>query len=58
MARILEELMAGYEAALGETFDSPKDRSCHPKAIQVLLAQSVRGRWRHLAEERLLLPAA
>jgi uncharacterized protein (DUF2252 family) len=52
-ARILEELMAGYEAALGETFDSLIDRSNRPKAIQVLLAQSVRRRWRHLAEERL-----
>jgi uncharacterized protein (DUF2252 family) len=52
-ARILEELMGGYEAALGETSDSPKDRSHRPKAIQLLLAQSVRRRWRNLAAERL-----
>jgi uncharacterized protein (DUF2252 family) len=52
-ARILEELMSGYEAALGETFETPKDRSYRPGAIQVLLAQSVRRRWRNLAEERL-----
>src|ERR1700682_3037127 len=29
-ARILEELMSGYEAALGETFEGPKDRSYRP----------------------------
>jgi uncharacterized protein (DUF2252 family) len=52
-ARILEELMGGYEAALGETSKSPKDRSHRPKAIQLLLAQSVRRRWRNLAQERL-----
>src|SRR5580704_11282154 len=52
-ARILEELMGGYEAGLGETSKSPKDRSHRPKAIQLLLAQSVRRRWRNLAEERL-----
>jgi uncharacterized protein (DUF2252 family) len=52
-ARILEELMAGYEAALGETFESVKDRSHRPRAIQLLLARSVRRRWHHLAEERL-----
>jgi len=52
-ARILEELMAGYEGALGETFERPKDRSHRPKAIQLLLAQSVRRRWRNLAQERL-----
>jgi uncharacterized protein (DUF2252 family) len=52
-ARILEELMGGYEAALGETSKSPTDRSHRPKAIQLLLAQSVRRRWRNLAAERL-----
>jgi uncharacterized protein (DUF2252 family) len=41
-ARILEELMGGYEAALGETSKGPKDRSHRPKSIQLLLAQSVR----------------
>jgi uncharacterized protein (DUF2252 family) len=52
-ARILEELMGGYEAALAETSKSPTDRSHRPKAIQLLLAQSVRRRWRNLAAERL-----
>src|ERR1700689_3681340 len=39
-ARMLEELMSGYEGALGEKFEGSKDRSNRPKVIQVLLAQS------------------
>ena len=52
-ARILEELVAGYRAALAANFATSKDKSHRPKAIQALLAQSTRRRWRHLAEERL-----
>lgn len=52
-ARILENLVAGYEAALADQFDKPRDKSNRPKAIQGLLERSVRRRWRHLAEERL-----
>jgi uncharacterized protein (DUF2252 family) len=52
-ARILEELVAGYLAALAGGFESGKDKSHRPKSIQALLAHSTRRRWRHLAEERL-----
>ncbi|WP_293905528.1 DUF2252 family protein [Phenylobacterium sp.] len=52
-AHILEELAAGYEAALAARFDRPGDKSNRPAAIQSLLSHSVRRRWRHLAEERL-----
>jgi uncharacterized protein (DUF2252 family) len=52
-ARILEELVAGYLAALSADFETDKDRSHRPKTIQVLLERSTRRRWRHLAEERL-----
>jgi uncharacterized protein (DUF2252 family) len=52
-ARILEELVAGYQAALSTSFETDKDKSHRPKSIQALLAQSTRRRWRHLAEERL-----
>jgi uncharacterized protein (DUF2252 family) len=50
-ARILEQLMGGYEAAVGDK--SLEDRSHRPKTIQLLLARSVRRRWRNLAAERL-----
>ena len=50
-ARILEELVAGYQSAL--LFETEKDKSHRPKSIQTLLAQSTRRRWQHLAEERL-----
>jgi uncharacterized protein (DUF2252 family) len=52
-ARVLEELVAGYQAALSTNFETEKDKSHRPKSIQALLAQSTRRRWRHLAEERL-----
>jgi uncharacterized protein (DUF2252 family) len=52
-AMILEELVAGYQAALSTDFETDKDKSHRPKSIQALLAQSTRRRWRHLAEERL-----
>src|SRR6202166_2990724 len=52
-ARILEELVAGYQSALLRNFETEKDKSHRPKSIQTLLAQSTRRRWQHLAEERL-----
>jgi uncharacterized protein (DUF2252 family) len=52
-ARIMEELVAGYRAALSTNFETDRDESHRPKSIQALLTQSTRRRWRHLAEERL-----
>jgi len=52
-AKILEELIAGYQAALSGKFGNNQDKSHRPKSIQRLLAQSTRRRWRHLAVERL-----
>ena len=52
-ARILEEVVAGYQAALSTNFEADKEKSHRPKSIQALLSQSTRRRWRHLAEERL-----
>ena len=52
-ARILEHLVAGYEAALAGDFDDEGEKAMRPRAIEGLLDQSVRRRWRHLAAERL-----
>ena len=52
-ARVMEELVAGYQAGLSTNFEPDKDRSHRPKSIQSLLARATRRRWRHLAEERL-----
>jgi hypothetical protein len=40
-ARILEELVAGYQSSLLSNFDTEKDKSHRPKSIQTLLAQLV-----------------
>jgi uncharacterized protein (DUF2252 family) len=52
-ARILEELITGYQHALAGNFSDLKERDHRPKVIQKLLVQATRRRWRHLAEERL-----
>jgi len=52
-ARILEALVAGYEAALMGEFKKEYDGDRRPKQIGALLDHSVKRRWRHLAMERL-----
>jgi uncharacterized protein (DUF2252 family) len=52
-ARILEELIKGYQHALAGDFSDLKERDHRPRLIQKLLVQATRRRWRHLAEERL-----
>src|SRR6202041_3327717 len=52
-ARIVEQLMAGYAAALAGDFERGDDRSNRPDSIQRLLERSVGRRWRQLAAERL-----
>jgi uncharacterized protein (DUF2252 family) len=53
-AHLLEAgLIAGYQSALADDFEDASDRSHRPKRIQRILSQSVRRRWRHLAQERI-----
>jgi uncharacterized protein (DUF2252 family) len=52
-ARILEELITGYQHALDGDFRDLKERDDRPKLIQKLLVRATRRRWRHLAEEKL-----
>src|SRR6204780_498153 len=52
-AKIMEELVAGYQAALSTNFDTDNDKSHRPKPIQSQLAQSTRRGWRHLARQGL-----
>jgi uncharacterized protein (DUF2252 family) len=52
-ARILEQLVAGYEKALSDDIELGMDKSDRPERIQDLLEHSIRRRWRHLALERL-----
>lgn len=52
-AKILEQLISGYQTSLRADFDMPHDKSHRPPAIQQLLVSAIRRRWRHLALERL-----
>ncbi len=51
--RILESLMSGYEAALDGSFAEGVADRIESKTVRRLVEQSVKRRWRHLAEERL-----
>ncbi len=50
-AKMLEEIMAGYQAALTGEGDEDEDRK--PRSVRLLLQRALGRRWRHLAEERI-----
>ena len=52
-ARMLEELVIGYEQALSGDFDDHDGKAHRPKVIHAVLERALRRRWRHLAEERI-----
>jgi uncharacterized protein (DUF2252 family) len=50
-AKMLEEIMAGYQAGLSG--ESNEDADTKPKSVRLVLKRAVGRRWRHLAEERI-----
>jgi uncharacterized protein (DUF2252 family) len=50
MARILEQMVEGYEHALIEKHDRSNER---PDAVRIVMRRAVRRSWKHLAKERL-----
>jgi uncharacterized protein (DUF2252 family) len=52
-ARMLEELISGYEQALSGDFDEHDGKAHRPKAVETVLERALHRRWRHLAEERI-----
>ena len=51
-ARILEQLMVGYEAGLAGDFDRESEAAARPETVRDLIDRAGRRKWRHLAEER------
>jgi uncharacterized protein (DUF2252 family) len=49
-ARILEQVIEGYQAALRRDADAIDEA---PKSVQLVMKQSMRRSWKHLANERL-----
>jgi uncharacterized protein (DUF2252 family) len=49
-ARILEQVIEGYQAALQQDADAIEDA---PKSIQLVMKKSLARSWKHLANERL-----
>ena len=52
-ATALEEMINGYDDALAHPNRDYQDFGKIPKPVRAILRQSVRRRWRHLAEERI-----
>ena len=52
-ARMLEEMMNGYEGALAGRFGGQTEKNHRPKLIRAILDRAVRRKWRQLAEERI-----
>ena len=52
-ATALEEMINGYDDALAHPHRDYQDFGKIPKPVRAILRQSVRRRWRHLAEERI-----
>jgi uncharacterized protein (DUF2252 family) len=50
-AKMLEEIMAGYQGALSGESDPDDDQK--PKAVRLALKRALGRKWRHLAEERI-----
>lgn len=49
-AKILEQMIEGYEQALTRKDDEDEER---PKAVGIVMKRSVRRSWKHLAKERI-----
>lgn len=52
-ARILEQLVSGYDLALAGDFTGGAEEDLRPPEIRRLFRRATRRRWRHLADERL-----
>jgi uncharacterized protein (DUF2252 family) len=52
-ARVLEQVVEGYEEALAHPTSHYKDFAQTPKPVRLILKQAVKREWRHLAEERI-----
>ncbi|MGV8928861.1 MAG: DUF2252 family protein [Brevundimonas sp.] len=57
-ARMIEQLISGYQQGLAAGADDDDDGSELPRSIRKLLKKSVKRRWPQLAEERLSGPDA
>ncbi len=52
-AKMLEEMMEGYEQALSNKSTRNGDSDNLPKPVKSVIRQALKRKWRHLAEERI-----
>lgn len=51
-AQMIEQMVEGYELAVGPDIDADADAE-RPRAVRVVMKQAINRSWKHLAEERL-----
>jgi uncharacterized protein (DUF2252 family) len=52
-AKMLEQIIEGYESAFDDDSKSEEDSATRPESVRLVLRRAVRRSWRHLAKERI-----
>ena len=52
-AKMLEQIIEGYESAFDDNSKSEEDSATRPESVRLVLRRAVRRSWRHLAKERI-----
>lgn len=52
-AKMLEQIMDGYEQAFGDTLDPGGDIEATPESVRLVMRRAIRRSWRHLAKDRI-----
>jgi uncharacterized protein (DUF2252 family) len=52
-AKMLENMMGGYEQAFQENAQSPEFQQERPESVRIAMRRSMKRSWRHLAEDRI-----
>jgi uncharacterized protein (DUF2252 family) len=52
-AKMLEQIIGGYESAFDETSESGEDSAISPESARLVMRRATRRSWRHLAKERI-----
>jgi uncharacterized protein (DUF2252 family) len=52
-AKMLEQMIDGYEQAFEENFQGEEKTDARPKSVRFVMQRAARRSWRHLAKERI-----
>lgn len=52
-AKMLEQIMDGYEQAFDDTLNPAEDIGARPESVRLVMRRAISRSWRHLAKERI-----